>query len=234
VEVVSSGVELRAQPDAFVIMASAFVAPARTSAQRMQRLNDLKQIALALHNYHETERKLPFRAISDANGRPLLSWRVSILRYLEQSALLRAMKLDQPWDSNENQVFTSTRVPVYNSDPTLGNKTTIRAPVFPGSVWDTDGQPRVFKDVRDGLSNTIFVIDAPVTAAVPWTSPEPWIISPDDPMKDIFGDRESVNVVMMDGAAIALKRSTMTNEKLKALLTIAGGEAGERFELPRP
>ena len=47
-------------------------------------------------------------------------------------------------------------------------------------------------------------------------------------MRDVFGDREEVNVAMADGSSQVLKRIDMTNEKLKSLLTIAGGEAIER------
>jgi hypothetical protein len=108
------------------------------------------------------------------------------------------------------------------------NKTTIRAPVFPGSLWDGDGPPKKFRDVRDGLSNTIAFIDAPPSAAIEWANPEPWILSEDDPMTDVFGDRESMAVGMLDGAVILLHRDRMTNEKLKALLTIDGGEVIDR------
>ncbi len=189
VSVDMNNVNLRATPDTFFTIASTIVAPARANAKRMQRMNYMKQIGLALHNYHGNEKHLPPRVFTDAQGNPLYSWRVAILPFLDQSAMYRAMKLDQPWDSEANRMFSSTMIPVYGDDPKLPNKTTFRAPVFPGSLWEGDGAPKTFRDIHDGTSNTIGVIDAPLSAAIEWANPEPWVLSEDDPMSDVFGDR---------------------------------------------
>ena len=45
-------------------------------------------------------------------------------------------------------------------------------------------------------------------------------------MRDVFGNRDEVVVVMMDGSTRTLNRKDMTNEKLKGMLTISGGEVG--------
>ena len=96
-----------------------------------------------------------------------------------------------------------------------------------GSLWEGDGPPRQFRNITDGLSNTIAVIDATDSAATAWANPEPWLISAKDPMSDIFGDRETVAALILDGSVVTLKKSEMTNEKLKAMLTFAGGEQVE-------
>ena len=101
---------------------------------------------------------------------------------------------------------------------------TVRYPVFPGSLWDDDDQELGFSDITDGTSNTIFAIHAPPESAISWADPTPWTISKSNPMKDVFGDRDEVIVAMMDGSTRTLKKSEMTNDKLKAMLTIAGGE----------
>ena len=46
-------------------------------------MNNLKQIGLAMHNYLSAKGTFPARAIRDKDGKPLLSWRVAILPYLE-------------------------------------------------------------------------------------------------------------------------------------------------------
>src|SRR5262245_46188100 len=54
----------------------------RESARRTQCTNNLKQIGLGVHNYHDAFKKLP-NAYSEKTG---LSWQVYILPYIEQAA----------------------------------------------------------------------------------------------------------------------------------------------------
>ena len=79
------------------------VQAARAAAGRMQSINNLKQIGLCLHNYHEKYGHLPVTTNFDDKDKPLVSWRVHILPYLEQEALYRQFKLDEPWDSEHNR-----------------------------------------------------------------------------------------------------------------------------------
>ena len=78
------------------------VAKVRMSAARMQSKNNLKQIALAMHNYEATYGHFP-HDITDKNGKPILSWRVAILPFIEQDNLYKQFKLDEPWDSPNNR-----------------------------------------------------------------------------------------------------------------------------------
>ncbi|MGI9471746.1 MAG: hypothetical protein ACR2NZ_09460, partial [Rubripirellula sp.] len=96
-------------------------------------------------------------------------------------------------------------------------------------VWEGDGPPRDFRDIKDGTSQTIVLIDAPDDAAISWMNPEPWVLSDKDPMSDVFGDRETATVLLLDGSAQVLSKDDMDNEKLKAMLTIDGGESIKSF-----
>lgn len=49
---------------------------AREASRRNQCMNQLKQIVLALHNYHDVRRTFPPAYVADAGGRPMHSWRV--------------------------------------------------------------------------------------------------------------------------------------------------------------
>ncbi|MEM9587948.1 MAG: hypothetical protein AAGA03_11770, partial [Planctomycetota bacterium] len=102
--------------------------------------------------------------------------------------------------------------------------TRMRFPVFPGSAWSIDGPPKMFRDIIDGTSNTIAVIHAPADAATPWASPDPWILSEDDPVTSVFGDRGEVMVLMFDGGVRVLRRDETPEDLLCAMLTIAGRE----------
>ncbi len=195
---------------------------------RSQSVNHLKQIGLAIHNYHDTYRHFPPKYFIDRQGQPLVSWRVAILPYIEQQALYQSLKLDQPWNAAANAKFSAVVIPTYADEGGDDlNKTRFRVPVFPGSAWDGEGPPKTFQDITDGTSNTIAVIHAPAEAAVSWADPAEWKISPDDPMKDVFGDREEVAALFFDGSVRTLQRNELDNKKLSAMLTIAGGEVIE-------
>ncbi len=55
----------------------------------------------------------PTAAILDKNGKPLLSWRVALLPYIEQDALYRQFKLDEPWDSEHNKKLIAQMPKIY-------------------------------------------------------------------------------------------------------------------------
>ncbi len=185
----------------------------------------LRETALAFHNYTDAYGKFPATTINNENGKPLFSGRVAILPFLEQNALYSQLRLDEPWDSEHNSELTSVVIPTYGMN--ANGNATVMFPVFPGSIWD-DGGGKSFRDVIDGTSNTILAIQVPDGSTISWADPKPWEISESDPMRDVFGDRDEVVVAMADGSSRVLKRAEMTNEKLKAMLTIAGGEVIDR------
>jgi len=74
----------------------------REAALRAQCTNNEKQIALAIHNYisrHQTTFPPAYR--TGKAGKPLLSWRVLILPFLEEGAIYKEFHLDEPWESPE-------------------------------------------------------------------------------------------------------------------------------------
>jgi prepilin-type N-terminal cleavage/methylation domain-containing protein/prepilin-type processing-associated H-X9-DG protein len=65
------------------------VQAAREAARRMQCGNNLKQIGLALHNYHDSQKSMPMAYFVHIEGRQfnIQPWAVMILPYLEQQPL---------------------------------------------------------------------------------------------------------------------------------------------------
>lgn len=227
VKVDKSIVNLTAEPQAFAKMLGAVTSSTRDQARRMAKSNQLKNLGLAMHNYHSVKKHLPPRHFVDRDKNPLLSWRVALLPFLNQKALYDSIELGQAFNSKANQQVKDTVVPLFDSGVAELPLTTFRAPVFPGSAWHGDGPPKRFRDVTDGLSNTIAFIDAPLGDAVNWADPAPWVINETDPLGDIFGDRNEITVVIMDGSVRVFTREELTNGKLEAMLTIAGGEVIE-------
>ena len=89
------------------------VQAAREAARRTQCSNNLKQIALALHNYHDTYLCFPPAYIPDENGKPRQSWRALILPFMDQPQIHQMIDFNEPWDSPKNQAISNMRIPGY-------------------------------------------------------------------------------------------------------------------------
>lgn len=72
---------------------------AEEAARRMQCTNQLKQIVLGLHNYHDTFGKFPSTGMSEN------SWRIRIDPYLESSPFFEMYRIEEPWDSEWNRTI---------------------------------------------------------------------------------------------------------------------------------
>ncbi|MFN6052013.1 MAG: DUF1559 domain-containing protein, partial [Planctomycetia bacterium] len=124
----------------------------REAAQRASSTNNLKMIGLAMHNYDATYNGFPPVAISDKKtGKPLLSWRVALLPYLDEDNLYRQFKLDEPWDSEHN-IKLAAKMPKVYTHPTKNkpgdNKTHYRVFYGNGAVFDMN-KPCSFRDITD-------------------------------------------------------------------------------------
>jgi prepilin-type processing-associated H-X9-DG protein len=203
---------------------------AREAARRAQCVNNLKQIGLGLHNYEAVYGCLPPAAICDRDGRPLLSWRVAILPFLEANALWSKFRLDEPWNSPHNQaVAQSVGTPlVYRCPSDAGlprDMTGYVAVVGRETAFRSDRAPVRFSDITDGLSSTIAVGET--TRHVLWTKPDDLPYDMNVPQAGL-GSRHGYhnngfNVLMVDGSVRFLK-STVAPIVLRGLLTPAGGE----------
>ena len=154
---------------------------AREAARRNASINNLRQIMLAILNYEAAHRTFPPRAILDKQGKPLLSWRVAILPYLEEMELYREFRLDEPWDSEHNKKLIA-RMPAVFDNPNLvePGKTNYLAPVGDDTVL-ADKPTRV-GDITDGLSRTIVVLEVDADRAVEWTRPDDYEIDAKKPL----------------------------------------------------
>jgi len=211
------------------------VQKARSSALRSQCVNNLKQIGLAMHNYHDKYNAFPPAYSTSREGKPLLSWRVQLLPYLEQQALYKEFKLDEPWDSPHNKPLIAKMPPMF-ACPAGSRKLaregltcylTPRGPhtIFPGP------NPIKLQEITDGTSNTIFVLEANDNRAVPWTKPDDWEVPAAPSLQDLTGHHPGgTNAAFADGSVHFLKE-TIDPELFLHLLTRNGGEviSADRF-----
>jgi hypothetical protein len=204
-----------------VVAAPAQDRPEASADQRRASSNNLKQIALALHNYHDVHLHFPPAAICDKDGKPLLSWRVAILPFIEQNALYKQFKLDEPWDSDHNKKLAAVNVktftlPGIKAEPGL---TFYRALVGNGAAWDLTKGIRIV-EFADGTSNTILVVEA--KDGVPWTKPDELTYDPNK-LPEVGYFKDGFTAVFADGATRWIKKS-IDAKVLHALITRAGGE----------
>jgi hypothetical protein len=147
----------------------------RETARRIENSANLHKIGIAMQNYHDTYGHFPPQATYDKNGKPMLSWRVMILPFIEQQELYSRFHLDEPWDSEHNKTLLARMPKVYSSpqeEQTVKDHTTHyqgfvgKGTIFEGKkgvLWETIG-------AGDGTSNTIMIVEA--SKAVPWSKPE--------------------------------------------------------------
>lgn len=229
------------------------VEKAQTSAKRAKSVNNLKQLGLSMHGYYDIHKSLPSAATYDKNGKPLLSWRVQLLPFLD-STLSKEFHLDEPWDSEHNrklidrmpQVFRSPLSNVKDAGRTtyllpvdakhfVGGREGVK-PAKPGaSPPDYSnalffGGPKggTFNQITDGTSQTIMIVEADDAHAVVWTKPEDLAVDLDDPLKGLENKTTGgFNTAFFDGS-VQFFPNTMTKKNFRALLTPAGGEVAER------
>ena len=142
-------------------MAGTF-APARTSCQ-----NNLRQIVLALHIYHDVRGAFPPLYTVDAEGKPLYSWRVLILPFIEQPSLwdeilTASNNLTEPWDSENMRRFHDRMPAIFGcpSNPDAGAVYSVIA--GEGFVPATIARAQAGRNlghITDGTSNTIAIIE---------------------------------------------------------------------------
>ncbi len=153
------------------------VQAARESARRNQCINNLKQLALAVHNFHDTNRMLP------VSNRPLgltsalrIGWAINALPFMEQQALYQQYDQTQTWSSTSlgkgqnvpNQTLCGTVLAVFHCpsaplpDKRLDSEPQ-NAPSWAGFAATTDYSPTISVDNR---LVTLGLVD-PYTAPIP-------------------------------------------------------------------
>jgi len=204
------------------------VQSARSAARRLQSLNNLKQIALALHNHHVTHARFPAAAIQTEDGNPGLSWRVKVLPFIEQQALYEQFHLDEPWDSEHNKKLIEKMPEIYRSPGSaapVGYTTYLGVVGKDGIFASDDKEGTRIAEIRDGTSNTAMIVETNDRAAVPWTKPADF--DPGDAMKPTEKLQGVWPKVFLTAFADGSVRAISTNidpETLKALFTKNGGE----------
>jgi hypothetical protein len=215
------------------------VSAARAATRRLQCNNNMKQIALALYNYRQANGCFPPAYIADKNGKPMHSWRVLILPYMEQQSLYKLYNFNEPWDGPNNKKLLASRPRVYicPSDMDAYTRkatcTSYVAVVGPKAAWPgrEPGKP------TGDLSQTIMLVESCDTD-IQWTEPKDvsldallarspgcaTVSSKHPPDSEFFHytPPPGANVALADGSVVFLPGDLLASDKFPDMLKVGG------------
>jgi phage baseplate assembly protein gpV len=212
------------------------------AANNAEQGNKAKRLGLSLHNYDTAMGKFPHPyAIDLVNPRPnkaptnlssQLSWRVTLLPYIDQEQIMKKFDFNSAWDSTQNKPMSTVAVFGYSDFDTPSDPTT-RWKVFydNGAMFDTNPNARTtMVNVTDGLSNTIMIVEA--ADKVPWSQFNEIKFEPNGPIPNLgrSGGPVPKFTVVMGDCSVRTARQSADPRIIKAAITKAGGEV-EAFNL---
>jgi hypothetical protein len=186
-------------------------------------------MALAVANYHDVYGSLPPAYIADSDGKPIHSWRVVLLQFIDET-LYDQYDFAEPWDGPNNRKIAPQMPEIFScpSDTTKRPEMTSYVVVRgPGTGWPETGTVTM-NDVQDDPSKTILLVELQ-QSNIHWMEPRDLV------MEDLLAGAsdipclssphpELVNVAFVNGGHTSISTAITTPTKLRTLLTIAGGE----------
>ena len=194
-----------------------------------QSRNQLKQIGLGLHNYHDVYQTFALGGIYAEDGTGLHGWQTAILPYLGQHAVYQGIQKEIPWDDPLNAPNFQYAVPQYlnaviGATHDVSGYALSHYAANAGLFGKNQGHAK--PQIIDGASNTIMSGEV-INGFKPWGHPANWR----DPglgitgAVDTFGGPggKGAQFLMSDGA-VRFISDKIDKQILKALSTPAGKE----------
>ncbi|HUG89295.1 MAG TPA: DUF1559 domain-containing protein, partial [Planctomycetaceae bacterium] len=206
------------------------VKAARAAARRTMSRNNLHQIGIAFHNYHDVYNRFPPAVLYGPDGKTPHTWRVAILPFIDQARLYEQYRFDEPWDSPHNKQILEQMPATYrHPDAPAGSTHSSyfglvgEETIFTGKQATRNEAGVPIREILDGTSNTLMVVEA--QRDIPWTKPEDIpVFDPDKRLPALGGYTPGgFQALFCDGATRFISEM-IDAAVLKALLTCAGGE----------
>lgn len=223
---------------AAVFLASVDLRPPR-GERRSRCINQLKQLSLAMLQYEADYKRFPPAYVADAKGRPLYSWRVLLLPYLDRKDMYDALRRDEPWDSPHNRsVLQGAAVAKLFQCPSAENpKDETSYVVIVGQDTISNGPRSVGIDyicTKDGTSATIMIAEIK-NSGIHWAEPRDLnfehmsfrINDPDG--RGISSGHPGIACVSFCDGHQEFLSAELDPKLVKALTTINGGEDVSEF-----
>jgi hypothetical protein len=208
----------------------------RPSSHTSQCRNNLKQLALGLHMYWDQYKVLPPPYVADTSGKPMHSWRVLLLPFIDRPDLFAQYNLREPWNGPNNSKLAASMPDVFRCPSQAGGpavETHYFVVVDQKTAWPPGGGCTML-GITDGTSRTLMLIEVP-DKSINWM--EPLDLTLDEAVKELtskartrhadtdtslFTSRGPVrNVAFCDGR-VTLLPQILDAEHATALLTVAG------------
>jgi prepilin-type processing-associated H-X9-DG protein len=206
------------------------VQAAREAARRINCQSNLTHIATAMQCYSSKYGCFPPAFVADKNGKPMHSWRALLLPYLDES-LSAKYDFNEPWDGPNNRKITDVALSVYHcpSQPDSKQPTTNYMMVVGPHTISDGPHSRKQAEITDGSGSTIMLVEV-ADSDVPWAEPKDLSFDQLD-FKINGSERPGIGSVHSGGATVAFfdgsvrfLPDTTKPERIKAMLTIGGGE----------
>lgn len=213
-----------------VLVLMALILPAiqqaREAARRSMSKNNLKQMGLALHHYHETHYIFPPGGIETTDGKPYHSFQSMLLPFMDQVPLYNQVNFSKPWSDPENQPLFQLEMPSY-LNPGIAEKISPEgfglSHYVGNELFLVKNRGNSIRNTTDGLANTIMAIETGENFK-PWGDPtniaEPVNIMGAGKKSSFSGG----NHVLLGDGSVRFISENIDPELLKALSTPNGGE----------
>ena len=204
---------------------------AREANRRATCINHQMQISLALLSYESEKGHFPPAYITDKDGKPMHSWRILILPYLDKKDLYDQYDFNESWDGPHNRKLADKMPDVFRcpSNTNSPNYTAYAMLVGP-HAFSPGPMGRTYKEIShaDGASTTLMLVEA-TKAKINWLEPRDlnaeemsFIINKSG--KEISSNHPSGAVVSFCDGHTTFLRANIKPETLKALTTVDGHE----------
>jgi prepilin-type processing-associated H-X9-DG protein len=205
------------------------------SAVMTATMNNMRRIGQACVVYHDTHKTLPTPKMLLPNGNQAveLTWRVSILPFLDEQARFAQFDLTRGWDSAGNAAQARSMPDMFD-DALRGSvrpSTYFQYFTGPNSLWPANDAITMQEiNNRDGTSNTLLFAEA--ATAVPWSKPADVAIFPNVPLSlptPVRGEGGCwFQVCFVDGH-VQVWSDRVTEEMVRSLID---PRDGKHFQLP--
>jgi len=195
----------------------------------------LKQIGIAIQNYHDQHKCLPPAVINDQQGIPIHSWRAILLPYYEDeecASLAQHYRLDEPWNGPNNRKLLDKAPKLFRcpSDEDNISETNYIAVTGAETIW-RGIQPMMFLEMTDGVSKSIAVVECS-DSGINWLEPRDVTFHDATVGINKLTGRPGIRSFHAGGAdtlfadgSVHFLSDDIKPETLRGLLTPAGGES---------